>query len=444
MGIDSILNKLNDKFSKVKKAQRDQVMSQAPASMADFLNVNKVLTQQGLPTNRINMKPEKINTPDGTKYVVRYMTNTPNKSVEWALTSTKPTFVTISSFIIYDTKLVPRLELHTIPKFPPQQMIKMMKMLLTKLPGVPILGTFQEGEMSREELTGWVSLVTMVLSGLVMIFSLGYVLYTKVTAYRAEHGAANKVEKEINQKLFGAQTGQEPAFNVYSKVINVINDLLKPNSKSNGCIIYGPPGMSKTYIVRRTLYFNKIPASKYIIAKGAALSVMAVYQFLYNNRNRLIIFDDFDKPLVDEEIINLLKSALDSYPKRILSLVQETSARSGELSSRTPNRFVFTGKIIILTNKSKDDINTALMSRVPTIELNFNSKEVIKIVGQMLTYIAPNVDMKIKQEVYRFIRDQVAKHPAIVLDFRKFSACIDARVGNPKEWKSICMSIITS
>ena len=65
--------------------------------------------------------------------------------------------------------------------------------------------------------------------------------------------------------------------------------------------------------------FNQ-PDSKVVYLKGGSISTFGLYKFLYRNRNdKIIVLDDSDALLKDKAVVNMLKSAMDSYPVRELS-----------------------------------------------------------------------------------------------------------------------------
>ncbi len=253
-----------------------------------------------------------------------------------------------------------------------------------------------------------------------------------------------KAETEINNYLFYNQTGKESAFSIYNNSIRYLEYLIHGNSKS--LILCGPPGMSKTYIVRRTLHFsNMIPGKEYVIVKGGSLGIGELYELFYVNRNKLVILDDFDKPLKDEEMINMLKSITDSYSKRILSLPRETKVSSGQggtIDSNTPQRFEFLGKLLIITNIRKKNIDKAILSRTPAIEIDFNTEEIIKNIEKMMVYINPDIPMNIKKEVYDYIIQLHKKYPNIKLDFRGFKSAVEVRYAIPEAWKDMVHIIV--
>jgi hypothetical protein len=195
--------------------------------------------------------------------------------------------------------------------------------------------------------------------------------------------------------------------------------------------------------VRRTLYFaNLTPDKDYVIVKGSSASaeqnIKIIYSTLYKYNDKIIVFDDFDSALEDQNVINLLKAALDSYPVRIVSMpdLSQFSMKDEPL----PSRFEFTGKIIIITNKM--NIDTAILSRVQSVKVTFTPEQFKDSIGKMLKFINPEVPQEIKKEVFDYFTDCLAKDPNLTIDFRRFSAMVDIRMAYPDTWKDQCLGIL--
>ena len=110
-------------------------------------------------------------------------------------------------------------------------------------------------------------------------------------------------------------------------------------------IVVGQGGLGKSYTVFRQLQRNGLTecvvtskdededseidnlmtqligdnsVNEYVIVKGYS-TPKGLFRTLYENRNRLIVFDDCDSILGNENSSNILKAALDSYDRRIVT-----------------------------------------------------------------------------------------------------------------------------
>lgn len=119
-------------------------------------------------------------------------------------------------------------------------------------------------------------------------------------------------------------------------------------------IVSGPPGVGKSHGVESVLgkedLFNTLAnrAPKYEIVKGA-MSSIGLYCKLYDHReeNHVVVFDDVDNIFYDENSLNLLKGALDSSAKRVISWNKDSRILRSE---GIPDSFDFRGAAIFITN----------------------------------------------------------------------------------------------
>jgi len=282
------------------------------------------------------------------------------------------------------------------------------------------------------------------ITGLALLSLLHF--YAIIAKHKAEeHYVNTAIEKDLNRELFAGQVKKESGFEMFSRLEQHL-ELIIRKSKAVALILCGPPGMSKTYMVRRTLHFSgKQPGKDYTIAKGSSLGLQSFYDLLYANRNRLIVLDDFDTPLRNQDIVNLLKAITDSYSKRIVSLSRDmlvAAGSQGQVTSKSPEKFEFKGQVIIVTNLTRDKLDTALISRAPTIEVSYDTKQILAGVEKLLKHLNNKVPMKLKQEVFEYIKKLYKHDNDIEVSFRTIKAGIDARVGNPEYWKELVRIIV--
>jgi len=129
-------------------------------------------------------------------------------------------------------------------------------------------------------------------------------------------------------------------------------------------IVYGAPGIGKTFDIEQIL--EKAKQEKgidYSLIKGTA-SAPGLYQALYRARNGgICVLDDIDSIYNDEQSFNILKSALDSCDRRVISWRKQSSwvydpnrVENNEddeivdMGEKVPNTFEFAGGVIFITN----------------------------------------------------------------------------------------------
>lgn len=163
-------------------------------------------------------------------------------------------------------------------------------------------------------------------------------------------------------------------------------------------VITGGAGNGKTKSVKRTIEYNELENNDYIFFKGYS-TPRGLYNTLYDNNGKLIIFDDCDSVLEDKVSKNILKSALDSYEERTISWGKMTK------NDVYPTQFNFTGRIIFISNKSKNSIDGALKSRSLMVDLTMTPEEKIERLTYILPNILPEYDMETKELALNFLDD---------------------------------------
>jgi hypothetical protein len=171
------------------------------------------------------------------------------------------------------------------------------------------------------------------------------------------------------------------------------------NGTAVSLIITGEGGLGKTYTVLREIHKKGLVKDNHFIHKKGYSSPKGLYKTLYENLDKIIVFDDYDSILKDETCKNILKSALDSYDERIVSW---NSVQFGN-GDGLPDSFEFVGRIIFISNKDQNAIDQALLSRSTTIDLTMSTADKLERMGVLLPEIKRGVSMDIKQECLELI-----------------------------------------
>jgi len=172
------------------------------------------------------------------------------------------------------------------------------------------------------------------------------------------------------------------------KRFRMLSDMTQAAKEGNvrAIIVSGPPGVGKSFGVEAQLVkadlFNTIAERKpkYEIVKGA-MSALGLYCKLYEYQaaGNVIVFDDCDSVLLDDLSLNLLKAALDTSKRRIISWNTDSRMLRAE---GIPDRFEFKAAAIFITNikfenvrskKLKDHLD-ALESRCHYVDLTIDSE----------------------------------------------------------------------
>jgi len=172
----------------------------------------------------------------------------------------------------------------------------------------------------------------------------------------------------------------------------VINDL------TPSLLVCGEGGLGKTHSVTSKINSSGFQEDiDYVIIKGYS-TPKALYATLYENQNKLIVFDDCDSVLKDPISLNILKGALDNYKTRTISWLSK-----GFANNDLPSSFNFTGRVIFISNLTLSKMDGAVRSRTLSVDLTMTLKDKIERMRAIVNEIEPNYSMDIKLKVLDFL-----------------------------------------
>jgi predicted 3-demethylubiquinone-9 3-methyltransferase (glyoxalase superfamily) len=215
--------------------------------------------------------------------------------------------------------------------------------------------------------------------------------------------------------------------------------------KSNSLIVSGMAGVGKTSVVVDTLNSIGFVKDENYYKSTGTITTAGLYETLFKNRNKLVIFDDCDSVLKDDDSVNLLKGALDTYPVRELSKITKgntfdsTGMSDAEIQATydekggklLPNRFEFKGQVIFISNLGEEKFDSAILSRSLHVDVNLSKSEVINRMKEILKRISPEVDMGIKEEALDYLIWVTDNYPVkFDLNLRTLIHSVNLRIGN--------------
>lgn len=207
------------------------------------------------------------------------------------------------------------------------------------------------------------------------------------------------------------------------------------NNITPSITIVGQGGLGKTHTVLKTIGNNGLNEGEFVFIKGYS-TARGLYNTLYDNNGKLIVFDDCDNVLEDKVAINILKSALDSYDKRTINW----SARMNK-NDAYPQQFDFTGNIIFISNKSLDKMDGALLTRSLVADLSMTPNEKVARMGHILEDIIPEYDMDVKTDALKFLE---SKKDEVDLNIRMLIMISKVRNTYPGRWERLANFTIKS
>ena len=184
-----------------------------------------------------------------------------------------------------------------------------------------------------------------------------------------------------------ASTPKESRFTINER-FGFVTDMVTmlANNTQASVVVTGPGGLGKSYTVSKALETNgfKDISTLEALEVGARINTRksfrvikgystpkGLYRLLYENKDGVLVFDDCDSVLKDPVSLNLLKGALDSYSRRIISW--RADIRDEDL----PTSFEFKGRVVFISNLASTQIDQAIITRSMAVDLSMTTQQKI-------------------------------------------------------------------
>ena len=217
-------------------------------------------------------------------------------------------------------------------------------------------------------------------------------------------------------------------------------------------IVTGPGGLGKTYNVIKSLKDSgmkdislaeefeigtRINLKKsFRIIKGYS-SPKGLYRLLYENKDGVLVMDDCDSVLKDAVSVSILKAALDSYDKRIISW--NADIRDEDL----PRCFEFTGRVIFISNMPSIAMDQAIISRSMAVDLSMTAKQKVERMRYLIAQpdFMPDYTINQKNDAVDFL--ETVCDQAKELTLRSLCQITKIRKNNPRgNWKDLATYVV--
>jgi hypothetical protein len=246
--------------------------------------------------------------------------------------------------------------------------------------------------------------------------------------------------------------GINERFDFLTDFVNMVADRTCPS-----LLVTGEGGLGKTFTVNKALKdagmentadmvgcgsdeFLTEEASRkiYTVIKGYS-TAKGLYRSLFENRNRIVVFDDCDSVLRDPVALNLLKGALDSYDRRIISWNAESFG-----DDDLPRTFEFKGGIIFISNLPIFKVDQAIRSRAICVDLSMNTAQKIERMQAIIVTdeFLPAYSVSTKQDALEFLDGM--KDNAKELSLRTLIAVTKVAGRGDANWKRRAEYLLTA
>jgi hypothetical protein len=218
-----------------------------------------------------------------------------------------------------------------------------------------------------------------------------------------------KGERKIGKDIESAEKKFADPKIIFDDLAKLVTMVAK--GAANSLLVLGQSGIGKTHTVMQSIKSAGLKEEDdYIVIKGFSTAA-GMYRTLYINNDKLVIYDDADAVFKDANGVNILKAALDSYEKRVLTWstmrsFDPESMDTAEIEAaldegRLPRKFEFTGRIIFISNLPRSKMDAALLTRVIAApDVTLKNEDIIKRMKDILPSISPEVPMKTKMMVF--------------------------------------------
>lgn len=200
--------------------------------------------------------------------------------------------------------------------------------------------------------------------------------------------------------------------------------------------------------------------SGYYKNTGSA-SPIGIYTSLYDNKDKIVLFDDCDSALADQEGRNLIKAATDTKKIRKVAWNKKSStvipldayekavaeAEGGRPTTKDggflyPNSFEFTGRVIFISNLALDklDPDGAIRTRGFIIEIDPTDAEMIDYMAKIAPMIKLEGGGKLSQKEIDEVLEEIKKNgKSESLSLRKLvrGLNVKAAMGNDPDCEKI-------
>ena len=267
------------------------------------------------------------------------------------------------------------------------------------------------------------------------------------TVKRSKREHLEYVIRKATKESVDAAPVQESRFSINER-FGFVSDMVAmlASGAQASVVVTGPGGLGKSFTVSQTLTalgFKDVSlledfaigtilktAKTFRVIKGYS-TPKGLYRTLYENKDGVIVFDDCDSVLKDAVSLNLLKGALDSYSRRIISW------RADIKDEDLPTSFEFKGRVIFISNLASSNIDQAIITRSMAVDLSMTNKQKIERMQHLLSSgeFMPEFDKTIKADAMSLIerlQDSVKE-----LSLRTLIQVTKIRQGAGKNWANL-------
>jgi len=207
------------------------------------------------------------------------------------------------------------------------------------------------------------------------------------------------------------------------------------NGNATGLICIGNTGLGKSFNILKAL---KESEKNFVYCSGFT-TPLELYNFLFENKDSIIYFDDTKNILKNEVSLELLKSALFSPTE---TRIIRYSTSSSKL--KYPHQFIFNGRIILAINNLRQEQSEdlkAVLDRVLFYNVEFNYEEKLSILADLIKSPYKELSEEDRKYIFDWIKDNTSE-ATTNLNFRLLFKLYEVFRFNKEEFENLARHLI--
>ena len=238
-----------------------------------------------------------------------------------------------------------------------------------------------------------------------------------IDVMRGKAEAIRTVDHGKSQEVLNADMWSNPK-EIFKDLENLVKVVV--HGTANSLLVTGDGGVGKTTTVLNVLQDAGLRKERdYVLVKGFT-TTLGMYLTFFKHNGKIILFDDCDSVWKDPNSLNLMKGALESSDERELSYISSKSFKLDDYSDeeadeliesgKYPEKFMFTGKVIFISNMQKSKFDPAILSRaVAVVNIKLKPEDVIVRMEDILPKLMPEVSVKTKQNALDILKNNLTE-----------------------------------
>ena len=237
---------------------------------------------------------------------------------------------------------------------------------------------------------------------------------TRVAAAAA--GVAVAAPQPAKMSFMSVVESRDPQvmFNNLERLTKMVGRGIQPS-----LVITGMAGVGKTHLVKETLKQMGLRESyEFEHFKGKATAA-GLFITLYQISDKIVVLDDCDSVFKDDDAVNILKAALDSYDTRKISYISSKQLKD-EFGDPIPAHFEFTGRIIFISNINQSRLDEAIRSRSFVADVDLTTDQMFTRMAQLMPKMESRIPLAAKEQALQLMRELNEEFDGLEINLRSF------------------------